>query len=255
MNEPSPARAREALAFVARPALVVAVVLSAVGVGHAASLGGVDSDDLASFTINGTVPTPPLTTTTTVPETSTTTTSTTTSTTTTSTTTSTTTTSTTTTSTTTATTTTTVPPSPTAVCGVGPTDVACVVPAGTTYMNNLDWDADVLVLGTVRNNLRVSGGTVTVGSGGIVGQNTTQSGPGGVIIAAGGINEGHVSESGPGSVTISGTVGRGASEGDAGDLVVTAGARIDKGVTATPTGICTISPIATVSGPRNGDCA
>jgi cytoskeletal protein CcmA (bactofilin family) len=51
-----------------RPAFVVLVAMSAIGVGHAASLGGLNSSDMTSFTLNGTIPaTPTTTTTTTVP--------------------------------------------------------------------------------------------------------------------------------------------------------------------------------------------
>jgi cytoskeletal protein CcmA (bactofilin family) len=236
-----------------RPAFVVLVAMSAIGVGHAASLGGLDSSNMTSFTLNGTIPTTPTTTTTT----------------------------------------TTVPPPPPNICGSGDTTLACVVEAGTVINGKLDWDGDVTVLGTVSKKVTVDNGNVVVGPGGAVGGKITQSGVGGVVVEAGGtasgdieesgdgsvvvdglvdgnVSEsddgnltvsasgevrGHATEQGAGSVTIDGWVDGGVAESNSGDLTVGPKASIGNSVESKPAGVCTISSTATVNGQRNGACA
>ena len=182
MNSSVPSVRRSLMRFALRPVSAMVVVslssVSALSFGHAASLGGVDSHQLASFQFDGTIPPPAPTTTTT-----------------------------------------TIPPLPTGICGVGAPNLPCVVPAGTT-IKKLDWDSDVVILGTVDKNLKVDGGSITIGPGGVVGGNMTQSGAGGIVIAAGGTSEGQVRESGDGSVVIDGTVDKKVDEEDGGDLVI-----------------------------------
>ncbi|MFT4867139.1 MAG: cytoskeletal protein CcmA (bactofilin family) [Ilumatobacter sp.] len=249
------ARAALFMRSLVRPAFVVLVALSAIGVGHAASLGGLNSADMTSFASSGTVPIP------TAPPTTP--------------------------------PTTTVPPPPPNICGSGDTTLPCVVEAGTVINGKLDWDGDVTVLGTVSKKVTVDNGDVVVGPGGAVGGKITQSGAGGVVVELGGTASGDIKESGDGSVVVAGLVNGNVSESDDGNLTVSTGGvvrgnateqgagsvtvdgRVDGGVTESnngdltvgptafigngvdskPGGACMISPTATVNGRRNGVCA
>lgn len=182
MDAPVPSDQPTLPRFVLRiVAVIVVVSMSAIGIGHASSLGGLDSEELLSFNVDGTIP-PPATTT--IPPT-------------------------------------TLPPLPTAICGdkTAASNLPCVIPAGET-VKNLRWKSDVIVLGGVDGNLKVDGGSITIGPGGFVSGNMNQSGPGGIVIAAGGTAEGQVAESGDGSVFIDGTVEKHVVEQGVGDLVV-----------------------------------
>ena len=190
MNAPVSSDQHTLFRFVLRiVAVMVVVSMSAIGFGHAASLGGLGSDELLSFKVDGTIPPPPATTTipppTTLPPT-------------------------------------TLPPIPSGNCGDKAADpnLPCVIPAGEVITKPVKWNSDVIVLGEVDANLKVTGGTITLGPTGIVRGNVNQSGPGGVVIAAGGTVDGQVIESGDGSVFIDGTVGKNVEERDAGDLVI-----------------------------------
>ena len=113
------------------------------------------------------------------------------------------------------------------ICGVGPPNVPCVVPYGTVFDGDLDWNADVLVLGEVTKKIDVVDGSVTVGATGIVGKDIEQTGAGGVTVVAGGFVDGKIEESGAGSILVDGVVTKDVEEEDDGDVVVGPTAHID----------------------------
>jgi cytoskeletal protein CcmA (bactofilin family) len=234
-----------------RPAFVVLVAMSAIGVGHAASLGGLNSSDMTSFTLNGTIPaTPTTTTTTTVP-----------------------------------------PPPPnicgsgdtTLPCVVeagtvinGKLDWDSDVTVLGTVSKKVTVDNGNVVVGpggavggkitqsgaggvvieaggTTSGDIKESGdGSVVVD--GLVDGNVSESDDGDLTVSADGVVRGHATEQGAGSVTIDGRVEGGVTESNSGDLTVGPTAFIGNGVDSKPTGACTISSTATVNGQRNGAC-
>lgn len=180
-----------------------------------------------------------------------------------------------------------------AVCDNDFPDVPCVVPEWMTFDGHLKNNVSVLVLGTVTKKVKMKGGTVTVGSTGVVLDNVTQGGPGDIILDPGSFVDGKVTESGAGSVVANGdvtdgvtesgpgdlTVGPGATVGkdvkesgdgslvvngfvggdaeekDDGDMTVGSGAWIGADADSRPLGVCVIDPAATVVGTRKNLCA
>ncbi len=119
------------------------------------------------------------------------------------------------------------------ICGSGPINVPCVVPFGTVFEGDLEWEADVLVLGEVEKKIKVDGGSVTVGSTGVVGDDIEQTGDGDITLEAGSSVDGKIKEDGPGSVFVDGSVGDPSiigddvREEDDGDLTIGSNAVVD----------------------------
>ncbi|NNE12466.1 MAG: hypothetical protein HKN41_09510 [Ilumatobacter sp.] len=128
-----------------------------------------------------------------------------------------------------------------AICGNGPTNVPCVVPLGFVLDDDLEWNADVLVLGEVTGEIEVEDGNVTVGSTGVVGDDIEQSGSGGVTVAEGGIVDGTIEEEGPGSVIVDGVVLDDVSEEGDGDLAIGPDAYVDGTVEESGPGSLTVA--------------